>query len=181
MRRALADEASGRTRANQKEMPRHGGRGSFQTAKAGMDAGWVVSEKGCAPGSRRGTGLGQRETNVTSEPWSAVEWIADADLTRASFYWDSVPHCRNPPSACPVRGRAIPCSGCAKQRHDIIPNRLALAAEESVSGVTGATAQVNQETPPMRIYIIGNDGITLCREPAATGNKGEVAVTSREE
>ena len=36
--------------------------------------------------------LGQSETNVTTEPWSAVEWIADADLTRASFYWDSVPH-----------------------------------------------------------------------------------------
>src|SRR5260370_2885668 len=121
------------------------------------------------------TALGQNETNVTTEPWSAVEWIADADLTRASFYWDSVPHCRNPPSACRVRGRAIPCSDCAKQRHDIIPNRLALTAEESVSGVTGATAQVNQETPPMRIYIIGNDGNTLCREPPATVNKGEVA------
>ena len=123
----------------------------------------------------------QSETNVTTEPWSAVEWIADADLTRASFYWDSVPHCRNPPSACQVRGRAIPCSDGAKQRHDIIPNRLALTAEESVSGVTGATAQVNQETPPMRIYIIGNDGITLCREPPATVNNGEVAVASREE
>src|SRR5258705_2144129 len=47
----------------------------------------------------------QGETNVTTEPWSAVEWIADADLTRASFYWDSVPHCRNPPSACPVRAQ----------------------------------------------------------------------------
>jgi len=33
----------------------------------------------------------------------------------------------------------------------------------------------------MRIYIIGNDGITLCREPAATVNNGEVAVASREE
>jgi hypothetical protein len=33
----------------------------------------------------------------------------------------------------------------------------------------------------MRFYIIGNDGITLCREPAATVNKGEVAVASREE
>jgi len=43
-------------------------------------------------------------------------------------------------------------------------------------GVTGATAQVDQETPPMCIYIIGNEGITLCREPAATVNKGEVAV-----
>src|SRR5580704_12991974 len=35
---------------------------------------------------------GQSETNVTAEPWSAVEWIADADPTGASFYWDSVPH-----------------------------------------------------------------------------------------
>jgi len=26
----------------------------------------------------------------------------------------------------------------------------------------------------MRIYIIGNAGITLCREPPATVNKGEV-------
>ena len=33
----------------------------------------------------------------------------------------------------------------------------------------------------MRIYIIANDGITLCREPPATVNKGEVAVASREE
>src|SRR6266403_4463423 len=94
------------------------------------------------------TALGQSETNVTTEPWSAVEWIADADLTRASYYWDSVPHYRNPPSARQVHGRAIPCSDGAKQRHDIIPNRLALTAEESVSGLTGATAQVNQETHP---------------------------------
>ena len=33
----------------------------------------------------------------------------------------------------------------------------------------------------MRIYIIGNDGITLCREPPAIVNKGEIAVASREE
>src|SRR5258707_3341423 len=66
-------------------------------------------------GQRR-TALGQSETNVTTEPWSAVEWIADADLTRASFYWDSVAHCRNPSSACQVRGRAIPCSDCSAQR-----------------------------------------------------------------
>jgi hypothetical protein len=32
----------------------------------------------------------------------------------------------------------------------------------------------------MRIYTIGNDGITLCREPPATVNKGEIAVASRE-
>src|SRR5499433_2344493 len=33
----------------------------------------------------------------------------------------------------------------------------------------------------MRIYIIGNDGITLCREPPATVSEGEIAVASREE
>ncbi|HEY2540634.1 MAG TPA: hypothetical protein VGI28_14250 [Stellaceae bacterium] len=42
---------------------------------------------------------------------------------------------------------------------------MASDGEESVSGVTGGTAAgVSQETPPMRIYIIGNDGIALCRE-----------------
>jgi Protein of unknown function (DUF3489) len=33
----------------------------------------------------------------------------------------------------------------------------------------------------MRIYIIGNDGITLCREPPASVTDGEVAVASKEE
>ena len=33
----------------------------------------------------------------------------------------------------------------------------------------------------MRIYMIGNDGITLCREPPATVNEGEIAVASKEE
>ena len=33
----------------------------------------------------------------------------------------------------------------------------------------------------MRIYIIGNDGITLCREPPASVSEGEVAVASNEE
>ena len=33
----------------------------------------------------------------------------------------------------------------------------------------------------MRIYIIGNDGITLCREAPATINDGEVMVASKEE
>ena len=33
----------------------------------------------------------------------------------------------------------------------------------------------------MRIYIIGNDGITLCRGTPATVNKGEIAVASNEE
>ena len=33
----------------------------------------------------------------------------------------------------------------------------------------------------MRIYIIGNDGITLCREAPATIDEGEIVVASREE
>src|SRR5215470_16072940 len=33
----------------------------------------------------------------------------------------------------------------------------------------------------MRIYIIGSDGITLCREAPATVNEGEIAVASKEE
>jgi len=33
----------------------------------------------------------------------------------------------------------------------------------------------------MRIYIIGNDGITLCREPPAAVNDGELVVASNEE
>jgi hypothetical protein len=33
----------------------------------------------------------------------------------------------------------------------------------------------------MRIYIIGNDGITLCREPPAAVNAGEIVVASNKE
>jgi uncharacterized protein DUF3489 len=33
----------------------------------------------------------------------------------------------------------------------------------------------------MRIYIFGNDGITLCREAPATVNQGEIAIASKEE
>ena len=33
----------------------------------------------------------------------------------------------------------------------------------------------------MRIYIIGNDGITLCREAPTAVNEGEIAVASNEE
>ena len=33
----------------------------------------------------------------------------------------------------------------------------------------------------MRIYIIGNDGITLCREAPAPVTEGEIAVASKEE
>jgi len=33
----------------------------------------------------------------------------------------------------------------------------------------------------MRIYIIGNDGIALCRKVRATVSEGEIVVTSKEE
>ena len=33
----------------------------------------------------------------------------------------------------------------------------------------------------MRIYLIGNDGITLCREAPATIDEGEIVVAAREE
>jgi hypothetical protein len=45
----------------------------------------------------------------------------------------------------------------------------------------GSRCRVNQENPPMRIYIIGNDGITLCRKAPAIVSEGEVAVASKEE
>src|SRR5690242_16759774 len=78
--------------------------------------------------------------------------------------------------------RVIPCSYCVQQRHKIIRNGVALVGKQSVSGSPAATGRrISQENPPMRIYVIGNDGITLCREPLATVSEGEIAVTSKEE
>src|SRR5215469_11165904 len=76
----------------------------------------------------------------------------------------------------------MPCSAAAQQRHKIIRNGVALVGEESVSGLTrGSRRGINQENPRMRIYIIGNDGITLCREAPVTVNEGEIAVASKQE
>src|SRR5207245_1541265 len=71
----------------------------------------------------------------------------------------------------------------AQQRHKIIRNGVALVGEESVSGVTGGNGPrgIVQENPPMRMYIIANDGITLCREAPTAMTEGEIAVTSKEE
>src|SRR6266403_4325071 len=41
--------------------------------------------------------------------------------------------------------------------------------------------RVKQENPRMRVYIIGSDGIMLCRKAPATLNDGEIAVASNEE
>src|SRR5467141_3899026 len=69
----------------------------------------------------------------------------------------------------------------AQQRHKIIRKGLALLRDESVSVVTVGIAPTPTGDPPMRIYIIGNDGITLCREPPAAVNEGEIIVASNEE
>jgi hypothetical protein len=69
-----------------------------------------------------------------------------------------------------------------QQCHEIIQNRLALVGEESVSvSHQRRPPRVNQENPPMRVYIIGDDGIMLCREASATVNEGEIAIASNEE
>jgi Protein of unknown function (DUF3489) len=47
--------------------------------------------------------------------------------------------------------------------------------------VTGSGRRVHQENPPMRIYIVGNDGMTLCREAPATVNEGKIAAASNEQ
>src|SRR5437588_2661345 len=75
----------------------------------------------------------------------------------------------------------MPCSDRAEQRHKIIRKRVALRRDESVSVVTVGTGPAPTGDPTMRIYIIGNDGITLCREPPTAVNEGEVVVASNEE
>ena len=56
-----------------------------------------------------------------------------------------------------------------------------MVGEESVSGSRRNPRRVNQEHPLMRVYIISNDGITLCRKAPAAVNDGEIAVASNEE
>src|ERR1700730_13066392 len=48
-------------------------------------------------------------------------------------------------------------------------------------GHGGTAAGSIRSTPLMRIYIIGSDGITLCRTAPASVNDGEIAVASNEE
>src|SRR5580700_1617487 len=48
-------------------------------------------------------------------------------------------------------------------------------------GHGGTAAGSIRSTPLMRVYIIGNDGITLCRTAPAAVNNGEIAVASNEE
>jgi Protein of unknown function (DUF3489) len=56
-----------------------------------------------------------------------------------------------------------------------------LVGEESVSGVTAEPPPGQSGEPHVRIYIIGNDGITLCCKAPATVSDGEIVVASNEE
>jgi hypothetical protein len=53
---------------------------------------------------------------------------------------------------------------------------VALLRGESVSVVTVGAVPAPIGDLPMRVYIIGNDGITLCREAPAAVNEGEIVV-----
>src|SRR5262249_29274733 len=58
---------------------------------------------------------------------------------------------------------------------------LCSAKRASVWVTGGSRDRAKQENPPMRIYIIGNDGMTLCREAPASVTDGEISVASKEE
>src|SRR4029077_2530005 len=122
---------------------------------------------------------GQTANCLTTEPWSAVGWIADTQASRASF--PSELCLLIPLITAAVPSRAIPCSAAPQQRHKIVQNRLALVGEESVSGVTAEPPPGQTGHPLMRIYIIVSDGCPLCRKAPATVNDGEIAVGSNEE
>jgi hypothetical protein len=63
----------------------------------------------------------------------------------------------------------------AQQRHKIIHNRVALGGEESVSGDTSGKGPPDQPGEPThRTYIIGDDGVVLCRKTPATVTDNEV-------
>ena len=76
----------------------------------------------------------------------------------------------------------MPCSDGARQRQKIIHNQSGFGRRREREWATGGSgSQDQQENPPMRIYLIGNDGIALCREAPAAVNDGEIVVASKEE
>ena len=63
----------------------------------------------------------------------------------------------------------------SSKRGDVLQNAI------EVLDQAGARAEPVLEDPPMRIYIIGDDGITRCRQQPAAVNEGEIAVASSAE
>src|ERR1700674_209768 len=93
-------------------------------------------------------------------------WTCSVDAFRRAFR----PAARRTtyPKSCGL-GRAIPCSIAAEQRHKIIGNRLALVAEESVSGVT-AEPPPGQSGAPAEHLIMPTDSALTPR--TVTRNAG---------
>src|SRR5215472_13795026 len=73
--------------------------------------------------------------------------------------------------------------GCGPATPQDYPERSGFGRrrERECGSPAAAAAGSNQENPPMRIYIIANDGITLCREVPATVSDGEIVVASNDE
>jgi hypothetical protein len=70
----------------------------------------------------------------------------------------------------------------AEEGNGIIQKRVASVDQQSGSGGHQQRRwRLNRRNPTMRIYVIDNDGITLCRELPAVVNEGEIVVTSKEE
>src|SRR6185369_13319982 len=55
------------------------------------------------------------------------------------------------------------------------------SAKRASVGSPAAPPPAQTGEPTMRIYIIGNDGITLCSEPPAVVDEGEIVVASTAE
>jgi hypothetical protein len=68
-----------------------------------------------------------------------------------------------------------------EKRNGIIQKGVALVAQWSGSGGHQRRRCSRTGETPMRIYIIGNDGITLCSDPPAAVNEGKIVVASKEE
>ena len=125
--------------------------------------------------------IASRECARTADVPATFETLSETGNAGSSTWKGRRLHTKHYATADHLPSRAIPCFERAQQRHKIIRKRVALLRCKSVSVVIVGTVPAEQETPPMRVYIIGNDGITLCREPPAAVNEGEIVVASNEE
>src|SRR5262249_6334151 len=105
------------------------------------------------------------------------ELLQLADIVRSAFHYSAyLLYCRSLHSGSEQFHAELAKNATRLSRIDWL-----WSAKRASVWVTGGRRRVKQENPPMRIYIIGNDGITLCREAPATVNEGEIAVASNEE
>ena len=120
--------------------------------------------------------MGQPETRLTAQPRSAFDSIADAWVISSL-------------GLCPVianTSRSIQPSSFMLELRPTTPEDYpewsGFGRQREREWLTSGNGRgIRQENPRMRIYVIGNDGITLCREAPARVIEGEIAVTSKEE